>query len=391
MFDKLFNIFIKDYKNVNDIKVRTAYGKFANISGIALNVLLFILKAVAGIISGSVAVIADAVNNLSDASSNAIGFIGFKLSERPADEKHPYGHGRYEYITGLTIAFIIATIGLELLKSGIEKIISPTVVNLTLISVIILSVSILIKLFMCAMYKVAGKKISSDALLASSADSRNDVLSTSAVLVSLIVSHYTNFVLDGYVGVVVALFILISGIKIVKDMITPLLGQAPEVEYVNEIKEKIMSYEGVLGVHDLIVHDYGPGRKLASVHVEMSSEEDVLKSHELIDGIERDFVTDMNLHLVIHYDPISTRDELITELKEYISNAVNNINDALSIHDVRIVRGVDRNIVLFDLVIPFGIKLDEVEIVKNLDNKVKEVYPTFDANVTIDKNYSGVK
>ncbi len=391
MFDKIFSLFIKNYKDVNDVKVRTAYGKFANVSGIILNVLLFALKAVVGVISGSVAVVADAVNNLSDASSNAVGFIGFKLSERPADEEHPYGHGRYEYITGLTVAFIIVSIGLELLKSGIEKIITPTSVSLSVIAVVILAVSIFIKLFMCAIYKVAGNKIKSSALIASSTDSRNDVISTTAVLVSLIISHYANFNLDGYVGVIVAVFIIISGVKIVKDMITPLLGQAPDVEYVNKIKDKIMSYEGVLGVHDLIVHDYGPGRKLASVHVEMSADEDVLKSHELIDGIERDFINDMKLHLVIHYDPISVKDELTNELKLYISNAVNNINQNLSIHDVRIVRGIDRNIVLFDLVIPFGEKIDETKIKQELDLIVKKEYPSFDANVTIDKNYSSIK
>lgn len=391
MFDKIFSLFIKNYKEVNDVKVRTAYGKFANVSGIILNVLLFTLKAVVGVISGSVAVVADAVNNLSDASSNAVGFIGFKLSERPADEEHPYGHGRYEYITGLTVAFIIVSIGLELLKSGIEKIITPTSVSLSVIAVVILAVSIFIKLFMCAIYKVAGNKIKSSALIASSTDSRNDVISTTAVLVSLIISHYANFNLDGYVGVIVAVFIIISGVKIVKDMITPLLGQAPDVEYVNKIKDKIMSYEGVLGVHDLIVHDYGPGRKLASVHVEMSADEDVLKSHELIDGIERDFINDMKLHLVIHYDPISVKDELTNELKLYISNAVNNINQNLSIHDVRIVRGIDRNIVLFDLVIPFGEKIDETKIKQELDLIVKREYPSFDANVTIDKNYSSIK
>ncbi|MBR5439826.1 MAG: cation diffusion facilitator family transporter [Clostridia bacterium] len=387
MFNKLFSIFIKD-NNVECEEVRSKYGKVSNVLGIAFNVLLCALKILVGILTASVAVIADALNNLADASSNIVGFIGFKLAERPADEEHPYGHGRYEYIAGLTVAFFIMVIGFELLVSGVEKIITPTAVDVTVVSAVILAVSILIKLFMCAMYKYAGKKINSNALVASSIDSRNDAISTLAVLGSLIITKYTSVIIDGYVGVLIAAFILIGGVKVVKDMITPLLGQAPDREYVENVKNKLLSYEGVLGVHDLIVHDYGPVRKLASVHLEMSCEEDVFKSHEMIDAIEREFSEQMNLHLVIHYDPISVNDELTNELKEFISNAVLTINSEFSIHDLRIVRGIDVNIVLFDLVIPFNVKFNEKELKANINAIIKEKYPSFTSNITIDRNYS---
>ena len=387
MFNKLFSIFIKD-NNVECEEVRSKYGKVSNVLGIAFNVLLCALKILVGILTASVAVIADALNNLADASSNIVGFIGFKLAERPADEEHPYGHGRYEYIAGLTVAFFIMVIGFELLVSGVEKIITPTTVDVTVVSAVILAVSILIKLFMCAMYKYAGKKINSNALVASSIDSRNDAISTLAVLGSLIITKYTSVIIDGYVGVLIAAFILIGGVKVVKDMITPLLGQAPDREYVENVKNKLLSYEGVLGVHDLIVHDYGPVRKLASVHLEMSCEEDVFKSHELIDAIEREFSEQMNLHLVIHYDPISVNDELTNELKEFISSAVVTINSEFTIHDLRIVRGIDVNIVLFDLVVPFNVKISEKDLKATICEMIKQKYPSFTSNITIDRNYT---
>ena len=388
MFSKLFSIFIKDSKNIESEEVRSKYGKVTNVLGIVFNVLLCGLKILVGILSASVAVIADAINNLADASSNIVGFIGFKLAERPADEEHPYGHGRYEYIAGLTVAFFIMVIGFELLTSSLEKIFEPTLVTLTTITIIILSISILVKLFMFAMYRYAGKKIKSNALIASSIDSRNDAISTLAVLISLIITKYTNVIIDGYVGVLIAVFILIGGIKVVKDMITPLLGQAPDRDYVEKVKNKLLSYEGVLGVHDLIVHDYGPVRKLASVHLEMSCEEDVFKSHELIDAIEREFNEQMNLHLVIHYDPISVNDVLTNELKEFISNAVVTINSEFTIHDLRIVRGIDVNIVLFDLVVPFNVKYNEKELKLAIGEMIKEKYPSFTSNITIDRNYT---
>ena len=389
MFNKIFSIFIKNSEDVENPIVRYAYGKFLNVCCIIFNVILFAIKLVAGIISGSVAIMADAVNNLSDASSNVVGFFGFKLANIPADDKHPYGHGRYEYIAGLTVSFIILMIGFELFKSSLSKIINPTLLVFEWIVVGILITSILIKFFMYLILKVAGKKIKSDTLLATSTDCRNDVISTSAVLLSLIVFKLFNIDLDGYVGIVVAIFILISGIKVILETVETLLGKAPEKEYVDEIRKKIMSYDKVLGTHDLMVHDYGPGRKFASVHIEMAVDNDPFLSHEIIDGIEKDFLSDMNLHLIIHYDPISTNDVLLTELKLYIAEKVKTIHEKITIHDLRIVRGIERNIAVFDIVLPFAVKMEENLVKEKIDLLIKEKYPSFDSNITIDKDFAG--
>ena len=388
MFDKLFSIFIKNSQDVENSHVRFLYGKFLNITCIILNVILCIIKIFAGILTGSVAVIADAVNNLSDASSNIVGLLGFKLANMPADEKHPYGHGRYEYIASLIVAFIIMMIGVELLKSSVDKILNPTALNFNIISIAILVVSILVKLFMSILNSYAGKKIKSDTLLATATDSRNDVISTIAILISLVIFKIFNINIDGYVGIVVAVFILFSGIKIVLDTVGTLLGKAPEKEYVEKIREKIMSYDTVIGTHDLMVHDYGPGRKFASVHIEMPAENDPLLSHEIIDGIEHDFWVEMNLHISIHYDPISTKDELLGELKEYINNGVKVIDKSATIHDLRIVRGIERNIAVFDLLLPYSIKINEEQVKLTVDKLIKEKYKNFDSNIKIDRDYT---
>ncbi len=388
MFNKLFSLFIKNSENVEDTIVRASYGKFLNVLCIIFNVFLFAIKLVAGFLSGSVAIMADAVNNLSDASSNVVGFFGFKLANIPADDKHPYGHGRYEYIAGLTVSFLILMIGIELLKSSFSKIIEPTAMVFEWVVVAILITSILVKLFMFLILSVAGKKINSDTLLATATDCRNDVLSTSAVLISLIILKLFNIDLDGYVGLAVAVFILISGVKIILETVETLLGKAPDKEYVEKIRKKIMSYDSVLGTHDLMVHDYGPGRKFASVHIEMPADNDPLLSHEIIDGIEKDFWHDMNLHISIHFDPISTKDELLTELKLYIAKKVKTIDEKITIHDLRIVRGIERNIAVFDIVLPFSVKMEEKEVKEKIDLLIKENYPSFDTNITIDKDFA---
>ena len=391
MFNKIFSIFIKDSENVEDNAVRYAYGKFLNICCILFNILLFIIKTVAGIISGSVAIIADAINNLSDASSNVVGFLGFKLSSLPADEEHPYGHGRYEYIASLIVAFIIMFIGIELFRSSLDKILNPSEIKFEAVTVVILVASILIKLFMSVFSKSAGKKIKSDTLLAVATDSRNDVFATLAVLVSLIIFKFFNINIDGYVGLAVSAVILISGIKIIAETVATLLGKAPEKEFVEKLREKIMSYESVFGTHDLMVHDYGPGRRFASVHIEMPAEEDPIKSHEIIDTIEMDIFREMNLHISIHYDPISTKDELLNEMKEYLANAVKCFNEHATIHDLRIVRGIERNIAVFDLLLPYSVKLSEKQIKEETAKLVKEKYSSFDINIKIDRDFTGAK
>ena len=391
MLNKIFSIFIKNSDDVENPVVRYAYGKFLNITCIIFNVLLFAIKLLAGIISGSVAIIADAINNITDASTNVVGFLGFKLANLPADEEHPYGHGRYEYVASLVVAFIIMFIGIELFRGSLDKILNPTNINFEIVTVLILVVSILIKLFMSVLSGFAGKKIKSDTLIAVSTDSRNDVMSTFAVLVSLIIFKIFNINIDGYVGIIVSIVILISGIKIIAETVGTLLGKAPDKEFVDKLRNKIMSYESVLGTHDLMVHDYGPGRRFASVHIEMPAEEDPIKSHEIIDTIEMDIYKEMNLHISIHYDPISTKDELLNEMKEYIALGVKKISEHATIHDLRIVRGIERNIAVFDLLLPYSVKISEKQIKEETSKLVKEKYASFDINIKIDRDFASGK
>lgn len=318
MFSAIINHFVKDSDNVTNPEVRTAYGKMSGIVGIICNLVLFLGKLAAALISGSVSIAADAVNNLSDASSSIISLLGFKMADRPADNEHPYGHGRYEYLSGLLVSVIIIVIGFELLKTGIGKILSPENVEFTILTCIIMLFSISLKLWMMLFNRKIGKLINSSALFATAADSRNDVISSSAVLIAAVISHFTNIELDGWVAVLVALFILYSGFGLIKDTLDPLLGHAPEEDLVNKIQKTILSYPGVLGTHDLLIHDYGPGRQFASVHVEMSAEGDVIANHDVLDNIERDFLTKMGIHMIVHFDPISTTDSFTDEMRVWL-------------------------------------------------------------------------
>ena len=385
--NKLFKIFIKNADDVCDQKVRLAYGKVTSVIGIIFNVFLCGIKLFAGVISGSVAIIADALNNFGDATSSVISFVGFKLSSRPADKEHPYGHGRYEYVSAFIVTILIMVIGVELLKSGVEKIINPTLVKFSVVAVVILAVSILLKVFLSMLNYSAGKKINSDTLRATSVDARNDAVSTIAVLISLILSKFVTFPLDGIMAIAVALFIMISALGLLKDTLASLLGKPPEKETVDRIKCKLLSYEGVLGIHDLIVHDYGVGRTFASVHVEMAAEGDVIASHELIDKIEKLFLEEDNLEIVIHFDPVSTTNPLAVEMRNFLHNEVKTVNENLSVHDVRIVDGKYRNIVIFDCVMPYNLEMSEQEVKEGLIKLIKDNYPKFDAVITIDKLY----
>lgn len=290
MTETLVRLFVKNSRDTTDPAVRTAYGNLASWVGIFCNLLLCAGKFLAGTLSGSISIAADAVNNLSDASSSVVSLIGFKLGARPADDEHPYGHARFEYLAGLAVAVMVLVIGVELLKSSVDKILHPAAVTFSWVAMAVLAASIAVKLWMSLFNRTLGKRINSGSLIATAADSRNDVLTTSAVLVASLISHFANVELDGWMGAAVALFILYSGVGLIKDTIDPLLGLAPDPELVQHIHDKIMSYPGVLGTHDLMVHDYGPGRQFASVHVELAAEDDVMASHELIDDIERDFL-----------------------------------------------------------------------------------------------------
>ena len=385
--NKIFKLFIKNADDVSNPIVRSAYGKVASIIGILCNVLLFGIKLLAGLLSGSVAIMADAFNNLTDASSNVISFVGFRLSMRPADEEHPYGHGRYEYLATFIVCIIILLIGFELLKSGIDKIINPTTVEFSLVTVIILIISIIIKIFLSLFNRSGAKTINSDTLRATEKDSFNDAVATSVVLISLVITHFTNFSLDGFMTVAVAVFIMLSGIGLLKETLSSLLGKPPEKEKVDYFKDKLLSYEGVLGIHDLIVHDYGVGRSFASVHLEMPAEADVIESHEQIDRIEKLFLEEDGLNIVIHFDPFSTTNPLAVEMRKFLHDNVCCIDKCLSVHDVRIVEGKVRNIAIFDCVIPYNSNLTEKEVKQKLDELVKSKDPSFDIVVTIDRSF----
>lgn len=382
--------FVHDYENVHDINVRASYGKLSGKVGIFCNAFLFAVKFIMGTISGSVSITADAVNNLSDAASSVISLIGFKMAEKPADEDHPYGHARYEYLSGLTVAVMIILIGFELFKTSFDKVLHPSTVDFSIALVIVLAVSILIKLWMALFNKSLGKKINSSALEATAADSRNDVISTSAVLVAAVISHFFKINLDGYMGIAVAVFILYSGIGLVKDTLDPLLGKAPEPELVDYIQKKILSYDGVLGTHDLMIHDYGPGRKFASVHVEMAAEGDVLKSHDVIDNIERDFLSKDNLNIIVHYDPIVTKDDIVNDFRSWLMEQVKSIDPHLSIHDLRIVPGNSHTNLVFDCVMPHCINMSPSELKAEIRRLVNIKYPNYYCVITIDSSYAAM-
>ena len=382
--------FVHDYENVHDISVRASYGKLSGKVGIFCNAFLFAVKFIMGTISGSVSITADAVNNLSDAASSVISLIGFKMAEKPADEDHPYGHARYEYLSGLTVAVMIILIGFELFKTSFDKVLHPSTVDFSIALVIVLAVSILIKLWMALFNKSLGKKINSSALEATAADSRNDVISTSAVLAAAVISHFFKINLDGYMGIAVAVFILYSGIGLVKDTLDPLLGKVPEPELVDYIQKKILSYDGVLGTHDLMIHDYGPGRKFASVHVEMAAEGDVLKSHDVIDNIERDFLSKDNLNIIVHYDPIVTKDDIVNDFRSWLMEQVKSIDPHLSIHDLRIVPGNSHTNLVFDCVMPHCINMSPSELKAEIRRLVNIKYPNYYCIITIDSSYAAM-
>ena len=349
----LIKHFIKDHENTSDPKVRNAYGKFSGIVGIIFNLFLFSIKLTAGILSGSVAIIADAVNNLSDAASSIISLIGFRLAGKPADPDHPFGHGRYEYIAGLMVSVFICAIGIELFKTGIEKIIHPEDLNLSVISIVILIISILTKLYMMIFNLRLSKKINSSTLRATAMDSRNDVFSTLAVLIASIVIIVFDINIDGIIAVLVAVFILISGFGLIKETLDPIIGKKPDPEIVKNVTDILLSSENILGIHDLIIHDYGPGNQIASVHAEMDSKLDPMLAHDDIDNMEKIVFERTNIRLVIHYDPIITDDGVTMELRSEISDIVKKINEKLTIHDLRIVPGVTHTNVVFDMVVPF--------------------------------------
>ena len=389
MTDLLIKTFIKNHGNVDDPAVRSAYGKLAGKIGIACNVLLCLGKFIAGVVSGSLSISADAVNNLSDASSSIISLIGFKLSERSADREHPYGHGRYEYLAGFMVAALIIVIGAELLRDSIIKIIKPTEVLFGVLPIAVLSVSILVKLWMMIFYLKIARRISSDTLRASAMDSRNDVFSTLAVLTALIISHAAGINLDGIMGALVAVVILISGIGLVKDAINPLLGKAPSEKTVEAIREKILSYDGVLGTHDLMIHDYGPGRMFASVHVEVPAELTLTECHDIIDRIERDFLGS-GMNMLVHPDPIVSDDTVTGKTAAAVTEIVKELDERLTVHDIRVLGAPDPKRVIFDCVLPPDIGLSKRDIENAVSEKLQEKFEGCMPVITFDDGYASI-
>ncbi len=388
MTNLLIKLFIKDGGSIETPAVRSAYGKMAGKVSIVCNMLLCIGKFLAGVISGSVSVTADAVNNLSDASSGVISLIGFKLSEKSADAEHPYGHGRYEYLAGFIVAALILVIGAELLRDSIIRIITPAEVEFGIAPLAVLSVSILVKLWMMFFNRKIGRIISSETLSAAAADSRNDVISTSAVLAALVISHFCSVELDGIMGAAVAVFILYSGIGLVRDALDPLLGKAPSAELVESIREKILSYDGILGTHDLMILDYGPGRQFASVHVEVPAEMSLLDCHEIIDVIERDFLRE-GMNMLVHPDPIvsgGSAGQLNAELNEIVGK----IDERVSIHDIRVVRCPEGEKVIFDCVLPPDSGLEEAALTEEITRFLRINHPNCRCIITFDSGYASI-
>ena len=387
MIEFLIRRFVPDWQQVQRTDVRERYGTLAAAVGILSNIFLCIIKGLIGLFSGSIAVTADAVNNLCDAGSSVITLLAFKIAGKPADEEHPYGHARMEYISGMAVSFIIILLGLELMGSSFEKILHPEEVGVSALTYLVLIVSIAVKLWQGMFNRSLGKRISSEALQATAADSLNDVFSTGAVLLSTLVYQFTAIPIDGWVGMLVAIFITVSGVKLIMETGSPLLGQAPDPQMVRELEEKITAYDGVIGIHDLQVHNYGPGRVFATVHAEVPANRDILVSHDIIDNIEREVGHEMNLNLVIHMDPVVTDDERLNQLHAQVQQIVAGIDSNLSMHDFRAVFGPTHTNLVFDVVVPPGFSLSDSELSRRIEQQVQTLGSYF-CVITVDHNYA---
>ena len=380
--------FIKDYENINKVSVRTSYGLVASIVGIFCNVLLFIVKFVVGLFLHSVSVLADSFNNLSDAGSSIISLVGVKMASKPADEEHPFGHGRMEYIAALVVSFLVIEVGFSFLKDSIGKISEPVELQFQTISVVILILSISVKVWLSMFNKKLGKKIHSKVLLATATDSIGDALATSATILSILTYKFFEINMDAYVGIGVSLVIMWAGIGIAKDTLEPLLGEAVPADVYKQITEFVESYEGVLGTHDLIVHNYGPGRSMASVHAEVPNNVDVEVSHEIIDRIEREILKEIGVFLVIHMDPIEINNEQLNQAKESVILSVNEIDMALSIHDFRMVVGEHQINLIFDLVVPTSYdKEKRKDVCRELRKKMHDIDARYQCVIQVENSF----
>ena len=386
MTNFLIKKFVKNYQDVKNSDVRENYGAFAGIVGIIVNIFLSVAKFIAAAVSGfAVSVIADALNNLFDAVSSVVTFLGFKMSNKEEDSEHPFGHGRIEYIAGLIVSFVIILVGFELLKESFSKIINPQTNSYSVISVVIMIVAILIKLWLGFFNKKLGKKINSQTLKATALDSFCDVAATLAVLTGLVFGLWLNINIEGYTGLMVSVFIIYTGIVSAKDTLSPLLGEAPDKEYTESIKQTVLAYDGILGVHDLIVHDYGAGRKMISLHAEVSADGDILKIHDLVDNIELELRAKFHCHATIHMDPIDINDEFTNNLRKNVGEIIADIDDRLSFHDFRVVKGITHTNLIFDLEVPFSCKIPLEQLMSIIRQRVADINENYYCVIEVDR------
>ena len=388
MIKLLAKIFIKDSQNTADSKVRVAYGYLCGAVGIALNILLFAGKIIAGTISGSVAVTADAFNNLSDAGSSIISLIGFRLASQKPDPHHPFGHGRFEYIASLIISIIIVLMGFELGKSSFEKIVAPQAVEYSAVTFAVLGASVLVKLYMFFYNNSVGKKIDSATMRATAMDSISDAVSTGAVLISAVIAMFTNLALDGWMGLVVAAFIMVTGFKSAKETIDSLLGTPPSPEFVKQIEDMALQYDDIIGVHDMIVHNYGPGRTFVSLHAEVPSDGDIVAIHDTVDNAEREIAKELGCLVTIHMDPVDVHDEHTAQLREKVSDIIKQINPDITFHDFRVVSGPTHTNLIFDIVSPMDCGLSDQELADTIADKIHQCNESYFAVINVDKDFA---
>lgn len=383
----LIKMFVKNKDNVENQEVRGSYAMLSSVTGIIVNVLLSVFKLIIGIISNSMSIISDALNNISDAGSSIITMIGFKMSQKKVDKDHPWGHGRMEYVTAFFVDILIILVGFELLQSSIEKIINPELPVISNITLIILAVAILTKLWLFVFYKRIAKTINSAPIKGNAYDSISDSIATTAVLVSALVAKFAGVTIDGYVSLLVSLFILITGIKAIKETIDLLLGQKPDPEFVESIEKFASKYEGIEGIHDIMVHDYGPGRKIVSFHAEVPADSDICRAHDIIDQMEQDIFNEFGCITTIHMDPIVVDNAEINLMKEVTTNIVKKINEKYSIHDFRMTDGGERVNLIFDLVVPTDEKVDKEQLVAEIQSKIKEENSKYYAVIKVEHSY----
>lgn len=379
--------FVKNYDNVSDVKVRSAYANLAGIVGIVTNLMLFIIKLSVGLLSNSVSILADAFNNLSDAASSIITIVGFKMANKPADAEHPFGHGRIEYITAMIVSFMVMLVGLQFVKTSFQKIINPTPVTFELWPFILLLISIGFKFWLSKFNKSIGNKINSSTLKATATDAMGDVFTSTTVVISFLISKFTTLPIDGYIGIVVALAIVYSGFSLIKETLSPLLGEPPDPVLVSNITDMVMSYENITGIHDLIVHNYGPGRIMASIHAEIPSNIDIMEIHHIIDTAEREISKKLNIYLVIHMDPICVDTDEIIEARNMVQDVLSKYEEVKSFHDFRVVGDHDKKNLIFDIeVCPkcLANESSSSQLLSNIEKDIKKKSPEYRCVITVD-------